>query len=88
MRAPDERLSRSDLQERLILRSWEDEEFRIALLRNPYSVISQELTAMSGRRSRNSPRHLRSISTKRREVKCTLYWLVDAMTCWKMAGQC
>jgi hypothetical protein len=42
-------VGRSDLEDRLILRAWEDEEFRRALLRDPHSVISQELTAMSGR---------------------------------------
>ena len=42
-------VDRRDLEERLILRAWEDDEFRLALLRDPHSVISQELTEMSGR---------------------------------------
>ncbi len=41
-------VSRSELQERLILRSWEDNDFRLALLRDPHSVVAQELIAMSG----------------------------------------
>lgn len=42
-------VDRRALEERLILRAWEDNEFRLALLRDPHSVIAQELTEMSGR---------------------------------------
>ncbi len=42
-------IGRKQLHDRLILRSWEDEQFRVALLRDPRFIISQELTAMSGR---------------------------------------
>jgi hypothetical protein len=42
-------ISRRHLEERLIVRSWEDEEFRRALLQNPREVIARELSAMIGR---------------------------------------
>jgi hypothetical protein len=43
------KISRSLLEERLILRSWEDEEFRRALLEDPRTIVAGELTAMTGR---------------------------------------
>jgi hypothetical protein len=45
----DVKSSRSRLEERLILRSWEDEEFRRALLKDPRTIVARELTAMTGR---------------------------------------
>ena len=42
-------VDRRELEDRLILRAWEDNQFRLALLGDPHSVISQEMTAMSGR---------------------------------------
>lgn len=44
-----ERTSRSRLEERLILRSWEDEAFRRALLEDPRTIVSRELTTMARR---------------------------------------
>jgi hypothetical protein len=41
-------ISRSRLEERLILRAWEDEEFRRALLQNPRAMIASELAAEIG----------------------------------------
>lgn len=43
------KISRSRLEERLILRSWEDEEFRRALLEDPRAIVARELTALTGR---------------------------------------
>jgi hypothetical protein len=42
-------ISRSRLAERLILRAWEDEGFRLALLQDPRAVVVRELAAMAGR---------------------------------------
>jgi len=41
--------SRSRLEARLILRSWEDEAFRRALLKDPRTIVARELAAMAGR---------------------------------------
>ena len=41
-------ISRSRLEERLILRAWEDEEFRVCLIRDPRTVIARELETMAG----------------------------------------
>jgi hypothetical protein len=45
----DVKISRSRLEERLILRSWEDEEFRRALLENPRAIVARELADLTGR---------------------------------------
>jgi hypothetical protein len=42
-------ISRSRLEERLILRSWEDGEFRHSLLQDPWTTVARELSAMAGR---------------------------------------
>jgi hypothetical protein len=42
-------ISHSRLGDRLILRSWEDEEFRRALLEDPRTIVARELAAMAGR---------------------------------------
>ena len=42
-------ISRKRLEDRLILRSWEDEEFRLSLLREPRAIIAREIEAMTGR---------------------------------------
>ena len=42
-------ISRSRLEKRLILRSWEDGEFRHSLLQDPWTAVARELSAMAGR---------------------------------------
>jgi hypothetical protein len=42
-------VTRTGLEDRLILRSWEDEDFRLALLQDPRAVIERELEAIAGR---------------------------------------
>jgi hypothetical protein len=47
LNAPE--VSRTLLEERLILRAWEDGEFRRALLQDPRAVVAGELAVMCGR---------------------------------------
>jgi hypothetical protein len=43
------KISRSHLEERLILRAWEDEQFRLGLLQDPKGVVAREMSAMAGK---------------------------------------
>jgi len=47
--SPPINVTRTGLEDRLILRSWEDEDFRLALLQDPRAVIERELEAIAGR---------------------------------------
>lgn len=42
-------ISRRQLEDRLVLRAWEDDEFRRSLLENPRDLVERELEALAGR---------------------------------------
>ena len=48
-------INRRQLEDRLILRAWEDEQFRLLLVQDPRAAISRELEGMTGRAAELPP---------------------------------